>query len=136
MSTQRNRPADVQLASLGNLRDWLELISALRSFDQPIDSPEGLKQAIAILAQLGETLGLDADWIDEFRAALENPAVFDIVLAVDRYLLTLFAKQAQPSLRVLADSPRDVTSQALGLQEWLAIVTELLQLLARLKGTN
>jgi hypothetical protein len=136
MSIQRNRPADVQLTSIGNLRDWLELISGLRNFDQPIDSPDGLKQAIAILAQLGETLGLDADWIDQFRAALENPAVFDIVLAVDRYLLTLFAKQPQPSLRVLADSPRDIEAQALGIQDWLAIVTELLQLLGRLKGAK
>jgi hypothetical protein len=135
-TTPRNRPTDVQLQSIGQLRDWLALISAVRNFNQPIDSPDGLRQAIAILAQLGETLGLDADWIDQFRAALENPAVFDIVLAIDRYLLTLFAKQSQPSLRVLADSSRDVAAQSLGIQDWLAIVTELLQLLSRLKGAK
>jgi hypothetical protein len=136
MSQQRNRPADVQLASIGNLRDWLELISAIRNFNHPIDSADGLRQAIAIFAQLGETVGLDADWIDQFRAALENPAVFDIVLAVDHYLVALFAKKPEPTVRVFADAKHDVATNALGLQDWLAIVTELLQLLERLKGTK
>src|SRR3954447_13359426 len=104
MSTQHNRPTDIQLQSIGNLRDWLALISAVRNFDQPIDSPEGLKQAIAIVAQLGETLGLDADWIEQFIAALENPAVFEIALAVDRYLLTLFTKQPEPTVRVFTET--------------------------------
>ena len=135
-TTPRNRPTDVQLASIGQMRDWLALISTIRNFNQPIDSPEGLRQAIGILAQLGETLGIDADWIDQFRAALENPAVFDIVLAVERYVVTLLAKKSEPSLRVLADSPRDVAAQALGLQDWLALITEIAQLLARLKGAK
>jgi hypothetical protein len=97
--SQGNRPTDVQLQSIGQLRDWLELISAIRNFNQPIDSPDGLRQAIAILAQLGKTLGLDADWIGQFRAALENPAVFDIVLAVDA---NVYPPPSRTSLRRFA----------------------------------
>jgi hypothetical protein len=132
----KTAPITAQAIGFGQLRDWLELLAAIRNFNQPIDSPEGLRQAIAIVVQLGEALNLDPAWLAKFRAALENPAVFDIVLAVERYVLRLIAATSQTAPQFGGESIIDIRAQALGLHEWLTLLVEVLQLLGRLRGSQ
>ncbi len=120
----------VSPASLGNLRDWLDLLAALRDFNQPISTPEGLRQAIALLLRIGGTLGIDLAWLAQLGNLLNNPAVFDIVLAIERYLLTLIA--TKPTSGSGNSQPgSEITIQALSLSDWLAIITQLLQIVGK-----
>jgi hypothetical protein len=126
----------VSPASLAKLRDWLDLLAALGDFNQPINSPEGLRQAIAVLLRLGETVGLDPVWLARFGAVLEDPAVFDIVLAVEKYLLRLITAAPRPTPTTGTQPGENITIQSLSLNDWLSLIAEVLQLLGRLRATK
>ncbi|HEY2883212.1 MAG TPA: hypothetical protein VGJ15_12280 [Pirellulales bacterium] len=83
--------------NLGALRNLLDLLAGLRNLSDPFGSPDGLRGAIALLLNLGTTLGLDAKWLAWLQSVLDNSQLFNIVLAIGSYLESLVeAKTSAP----------------------------------------
>ena len=120
----------------GAVRQLLELLAQFGRLDQPITTPGGLRQAIQFAAAVGRLVGLDAGWLERLQAALDNEAVFGVVLA----LVRLAAQRATASnddagLRIsTADTDVVLTGQAIA--DWLPIVLELVELIRLLRGRS
>ncbi len=136
MTTPTLSPAALFPGRFGALRQLLELLSQLGRLDEPITTPVGLRQAIQFAIAVGRLAGLDAGWLERLQAALDNEAVFGVVLA----LVRLAAQAASASnddagLRIsTADADIVLTGQAIA--DWLPIVLELVELLRLLRGRS
>ncbi len=82
------------LDRLSKLRDVLELLGLLRDLREPLASPDGLHGVIEVLLGLAEMLGIDAAWIARLRKLADDPRLFEILLAVARYVASLLASPA------------------------------------------
>jgi hypothetical protein len=114
----------------------LDLLAQIGRLEEPITSPGGLRKAIAIAAALGRMGGVDAAWLDRLQSALDNEAVFGVVLA----LIRLAAQAATASnhdegLRVTA-ADADVVLTGKALADWLPIVLELIELFRAFRGQS
>jgi hypothetical protein len=105
---------------LAKLRELLDLIAALRQIDWPVDSADDLKAAIALLVRLSDLLGIDSQWTARLKSILEDPKVFEIVLAIVRFLSSQIATHG--AARVLEIEPKSLAA-------WLPIVLQILELL-------
>ena len=76
---------------LAKLRELLDLFAGMRQIAWPIETADDLRRAVALLVRLGQLVGLDPAWAAQLQSILDNPAVFDIVLAIARYLSSQFA---------------------------------------------
>jgi hypothetical protein len=136
MTTSAVLPAALFPGRFGSVRQLLELLAQYGRLDEPITTPEGLRQAIQFALAVGRLVGLDAGWLERLQAALDNEAVFDVVLA----LLRLAAQAATASnddagLRIsTADADVVLTGQAIA--DWLPIVLELVELIRLLRGRS
>jgi hypothetical protein len=115
-----------------SLRDLLDLIALLRDFREPLGSPEGLRRAIDLLLKLGQSLGVDPALLARLNAIANNPQVFDLLLAVVRFALSL-VDQASPSASDETPLQSSIAIQSLNLADWLAIVMQLVELLRRFR---
>ncbi len=115
-----------------SMRDLLDLFTLLRDFREPLASPEGLQRAIQLLLKIGESLGIDPALLARLRSIAEEPHVFEILLAVLRYALSLFDQTPQSTGddTVTRDN---ISIQSLSLADWFAIVMQLIELLRRLR---
>ena len=84
------------------LRELLALLEALGAIRDPLHTPEGLRASLELLLRIAEFVGVDPDWTDRVRTILDDPRVFDIVLAVVRYLDGLV--DGEQSARLLAEN--------------------------------
>ena len=66
------------------LRELFALLEALRAIREPLSTPEGLRASLELVFRIAEFVGVDRTWTDRVRTILDNPRVFDIVLAVVR----------------------------------------------------
>lgn len=144
------------------IRDLLELLAGLRSIDQPLTTADGLRASLELLLRLAEFVGIEPSWTDRIRQILNDPRVFELVLAVVRYL-DGFVNAAAPNDGVSAAAstgeqtaqPRDIntseintsdigdstindsiiaTVDAQAFIDWLPIVVQILSLLNKLRG--
>ncbi len=84
------------VASLGTLSELLDLLAKLSKLSDPLNTANGLRSAIELLLRMGSLVGLDSDWLAWLEGVLENPAVFNLVLAVVSYLLSII-EPSQPT---------------------------------------
>ncbi|MEX2118488.1 MAG: hypothetical protein WD847_02665 [Pirellulales bacterium] len=120
------------------LRELLRLIAAIGAIDEPLTTPEGLKKAIAVVLELAAFLGLDDELVRRIGLVLTDETVFQIVLAIVRYLAGMLVVEGQPHdgrLRLTAVEGSDsVEVDVAGFLDWLPIVLELIELIRRLRG--
>jgi len=135
MTQQQTPPARAAIVRLGTLRDLLALLAALRDLREPVTSPAGLRQSIALLLRLAELVGVEPAWIERLRKILDDPGAFNIVLAVVQYALGLAAREAAGTVRLAgceSDEGVEVTAEALA--EWLPPVIQIVGLLRQIRG--
>jgi hypothetical protein len=129
-------PAALFPGRFASLRQLLELVSQIGRMSEPITSPGGLRKAIEIVVSLGRLIGLDAAWLERLQAALDNDAVFGVVLALVRLAAqAATARNDDAGLRIRsADADVVLTGQAIA--DWLPIVLELVEMLRLLRGRS
>jgi hypothetical protein len=86
-----------------------------------------------LLARLGQLVGVDPAWAARLQAILDNPAVFDIVLAIARFVSSQFATDAAGDQMLAHDDPVTLDIDAQSFTAWLPIVLQILDLLRQLK---
>jgi hypothetical protein len=120
---------------LAKLRELLDLLAAVRQISWPIETADDLRRAVALLVRLGQLVGLDPSWSARLQSILDNPAVFDIVLVIARYLSSQLATDAaSDAIFPLSDDPVVLDIDAQSLAAWLPIVLQILDLLRQLRG--
>jgi hypothetical protein len=136
MTASLSVPAALFPGRFASLRQLFELVSQIGRLSEPITSAAGLRKAIEIVVSLGRLVGIDAALVDRLQAALDNEAVFGVVLALVR--LAAQAATVSNDDRGLRISSADVdvvlTGQAIA--DWLPIVLELIELLRALRGRS
>lgn len=133
--TEPLRPDQLKFQQLGVLRDVLELIGRVRQIQEPITSPDGLRQMIELLLHFAELLGVSGELTDRLSQILADENVFQIVLGIVRFLLgaagveteegKLCASYADGSTTVI--EPQDFLS-------WLPIVVQIINLIRIIRG--
>jgi hypothetical protein len=122
------------LGRFASLRQLVELLSRLGRISEPITSPAGLRQTIEAAIAIGRLVGLDGAWLDRLQSALDNEAVFGVVLALVRLAAeAATARGDEHGVRVTA-ADADVVLSAKSLADWLPIVLELVELFRTLRG--
>ena len=127
--------ARMSFASLANLRQIVAILAQFGSIQQPLTSADGLQQTLGLVVQLANLAGLDPTWTARVQSILDDPGIFNIVLATVQYLSGL-VPMAPPG----AGAPTaPVASQSLAIDEqsmidWLPVVAELLSLIAQIRG--
>ncbi len=126
------------LSRFGKIRDILSLIGDIRAITEPISSAEGLRQSIELLIHLASLVGIDSRWTDRLRSILDNDAVFDIVLAIVRYVSGIASHETDnDGVRVmLADDGHEVVVDAQSFVDWLPIVIQIISLLRQIRGNQ
>lgn len=120
---------------LGRLRDVLELIGRIREISEPITSPEGLRQTIELLLRFADLLGVSADVTERLRQILADENVFQIVLAIVRFLYGVATMEAQDGRMVaFADDRSQLQIDVKDFMSWLRIVIEIINLLRLIRG--
>lgn len=126
---------DFKFQELGLLRDVLELIGRIREIDEPITSPEGLRQALEFILNFAELLGVSAEITDRLRRVLADENVFRIVLAIVRLLLGAAGAEAQDNkIRAFWDDGSEVLIDSNDFLDWLPIIIQIIDLLRMIIG--
>jgi hypothetical protein len=119
------------------------LLAALRDIRDPLTSPEGLRASLELLLRLAEFVGVDRAWTGRIRTILDDPRVFDIVLAIVRYLQGLMETEQVIQLIAendTADVQRLAAETDLAAQDfldWLPLILEIIALLREFRrGTS
>jgi hypothetical protein len=125
----------VKIAKLSSL---LDLLDELRQAAASLATPEGLQNAIGLLIKIAEALGMDAAWAEQLQTILSDQNIFEVVLAIVRFLNSLLPGGGQPASATAtvasaavasAAVPATVTLDAQAFIDWLPIVIQILQLL-------
>jgi hypothetical protein len=116
-------------------RDLLELLASIRNLREPLTSPDGLRQAIALLVRLAELVGIDDAWTSLLRQIVVKASLFNLVLAIVKYLADVTGwDQSQQSILALSAEGEHVVVDAQSLVDWLPIVLEIIRLLKQIRG--
>ncbi|HEY2827643.1 MAG TPA: hypothetical protein VGJ04_08595 [Pirellulales bacterium] len=124
--------------NLASLRDLLNLLASLRNLSNPFTSADDLRTAVELLLNFGATLGLDPNWLAWLQSIHDNPQLLAIVLAVGQYLESLF-DLVQPPASISNTSRRGAdVHPAVAIQwtNWLALISQIVQLLEQLRTTK
>lgn len=94
------------LNRLAKIREALELVGAISAIERPLTSPDGLRQSIELLLRLAALLGVDDRLIERLASILLDDGVFNIVLAIVQYVISLMRDEGssfilQPSSFIL-----------------------------------
>lgn len=127
-------PNALFLGRFGSLRQLVELLSRLGSISEPISSPAGLRQTIEAALAIGRLAGLDGVWIERLQSALDNDAVFGVVLALVRLAAEAATARGDESGVRVTSADTDTVLTAKALSDWLPIVLELIELFRTLRG--
>lgn len=125
------------------LRELVRLLAALREIRDPIETPQGLRQAIEVVLQIAALLGLDPKLLERLRAIAAEERTFNLVLAAIQFLLGLIVVDGQTDdgqLRLTANgAPVDQPSIEVDLRsflDWLPFVLQIIELILRLRGES
>jgi hypothetical protein len=115
------------------LRELLGLLEALRAIREPLSTPDGLRASLELLLRLAEFVGVDPSWTTRVRTILDDPRVFDIALAVVRYLDGLV--DGEISARYLAEKEATAATafEARDFVEWFPLVLQIIALVRELR---
>ncbi len=118
----------VQIAKLSSL---LDLLDELRQAAASLATPAGLQSAIGLLIKIADALGMDAAWAEQLQTILSDQNIFEVVLAIVRFLNSLLPGGGQPATATVGSTaaPDRVTLDAQAFINWLPIVIQILQLL-------
>lgn len=135
MAASLSAPA-VVAGRFAGIKGLVELLKSLGRLDEPITTPAGLRRVIEVALSLGKLAGLDATWLQRMQSALDNEAVFELVLALVRLAAqAATARNHEKGLRIqTADA--EVLLSATAINEWLPIVLELIELFRLLRGRS
>ena len=118
---------------LAKLRELLDLVALLHRIEWPIQTADDLRAAIAIVVRLGQLVGIDPQWTARLQSILDNPAVFDIVLAIARFLSSqMAANEAADGVNATSDTPWILEIEPQSFAAWLPIVLQILDLIRQL----
>ncbi|MEX2139856.1 MAG: hypothetical protein WD894_11380 [Pirellulales bacterium] len=133
--TQPLQLTEVKLQQLGLLRDVLELVGRIRQVQEPITSPDGLRQTIELVLHFAELLGVSGELTDRLRQILADENVFQIVLSIVRFLLGMSGGEtAEGKLRASFDVRNAVRIEPQDLLSWLPIVVQIINLIRIIRG--
>ncbi|MBS0207791.1 MAG: hypothetical protein JSS27_02455 [Planctomycetes bacterium] len=122
-------------AGLGTLRQIVSLLAQVRNLSGPLNTAAGLRDALGLLAQLAQAAGVDAAWVARITQALNDPGVFNIVLALVQYLTGgASTEQADGGIHATDVHGAAVTVSAASLADWLPIVVQLVSLWNLIRG--
>lgn len=130
---------------LGKIRDVLAIVGRIRAIDSPLVEAAGLRSAVELLLELAEVVGVDWRWTDRLRRIVENEAIFELVLAIVRYVSGLVDSGSDDEalhlvsvegLRVLggADGTAGERFEAEGFLDWLPLVVQIVSLIRAIQG--
>ncbi|RIK84412.1 MAG: hypothetical protein DCC68_01660 [Planctomycetota bacterium] len=136
MAASSLAPAAVVAGRFASLKELVALLKSLGRLDEPITTPAGLRRVIELALSLGKLVGLDATWLQRLQSALDNEAVFELVLALVRLAAqAATARNHEKGLRIqTADA--EVVLSATAITDWLPIVLELIELFRLLRGRS
>ena len=133
--TQPLQLADVKFEQLGVMRDVLELIGRIRQIQDPITSPEGLRQTIELILHFAELLGVSSNLTDRLRQILSDENVFHIVLGIVRFLLGAAGVETEDGkLRAAFADGTATVIEPQDFLSWLPIVVQLINLIRLIRG--
>jgi hypothetical protein len=126
--------ANAFLGINSKLRELLGLLDAVRAIRDPLSTPDGLRASLELVLRLAEFAGVDPSWTNRVRTILDDPRVFDIVLAVVRYLDGLI--DGEESARVLADSEAagQEAFEANDFVDWFPLILQIIALVRELRS--
>ena len=120
--------------SLGTLRQVLDLLAQIRNLNQPLSSAAGLEQALTLLLQLANLLGVSTTWTSSVQSILADPAVLNVVLLIVQQLLG----ESQTGTPAPSPSPapqaQAVAISEQSLSQWLPLITEIIGLIRQIRG--
>src|SRR5436305_15201965 len=97
------------LPALGKLIQVVDLLEQLRAAAATIGTADGLRNVVSLLGQLGQLAGVDAAWTSKLQTILADQQVFDIVLAIVRYVESLL--EGAPKAASPAANPLTIDAQ-------------------------
>jgi hypothetical protein len=120
------------------IREFIDLIAAIRGLTDPISTAAGLRTAIELVVRFAELIGIDPGWTNRLREALDDEGIFRVVLAVVQYALGLMDGQldgdGDGTTVVLASEEGTCVVTTQSFLSWLPIVLQLIQLIRGLRG--
>jgi len=119
------------------IRELLRLWLQLREIEEPLTSPDGLRETLRVVARLAELVGIDAAIVDRILAVLGDEAAIEVILALLQYALGLIDASSQPDgeLRlVMLETDQSVQIAPQALIDWLPFVMTLIDLLREIRG--
>ena len=136
---------------LGKIRDVLSIVGKIRRIDGALTEAEAFRSAVGLVLELAETVGVDWRWTDRLRRILENESIFELVLAIVRYVSGLVESDATDEALHVAcvegwaraeagpvgdrcGTNASDTFEAAGLMEWLPLVVQILSLIRNIRG--
>jgi hypothetical protein len=120
------------------IREFIDLIAAIRGLTEPITSEVGLRAAIDLVVRFADLIGIDPTWTNRLREALDDDGVFYIVLAIVQYAFGLMDGKmdgdGDGTTVVLASEDGSCVVTTQSFLSWLPIVLQLIQLIRGLRG--
>ncbi len=123
------------LARFTRIRHTLAVISALRRVRQPFTTPQGLRQSLELLHQLGQSVGMQSRELLWLKKTVEEEEAFQVAWAIVQYLHGL-VQQEQYDGQSICLTLRDGTQVRVAGQaflRWLPSVAQLLSLLRQIR---
>jgi hypothetical protein len=125
------------LPTLATLRDLLDILAALRGAANPFGSLDGLRSAIAIVGRLGTTLQINSKWLAWLQSVADDESLLSLLLAAGQYLESLLSQPtADQHVQSATHAASDVAVELIDLANWLAIISEIMQLVAKFRGST
>ena len=127
--------ATTPFAFMGRVRDLLDLLADVRAIDGPWTTAAGLRKVIELVLKLADMAGVNDHWTERLRAAVADERLFQVLLAVVRYVAGLAGREmADGAVRVsLADDGEEVVVDAQSFLLWLPLVIQLINLVRNLR---
>lgn len=122
------------LSRLGKIREVLELVAGIRDIDEPWTSPDGFRQAIALVLRFADLVGIDPKWTERVESILRDQGIFNIVLAIVQYVAGVAGKeQTDSTISVAAAGGAEVVIDQQSFLDWLPLVIQLMSLIRQIR---
>ena len=114
--------------ALGKLIQVVDLLEQLRAAAATIGTADGLRNVVNLFGQLGQLVGVDSAWTSKLQTILADQQVFDIVLAIVKYVESLLA--AKPQTGSVTTTATTIDAQDFA--DWLPLIMQFMRLLQSL----
>jgi hypothetical protein len=114
--------------ALGKLIQVVDLLEQLRAATPTIGTADGLRNVVNLFGQVGQLVGVDSAWTSKLQTILADQQVFDIVLAIVKYVDSLLAPK--PPAGAVTATATTIDAQAFA--DWLPLIMQIMRLLKSL----